>query len=99
VQAGGGLPLRPGDLQQGPADAGEDLVPGEQGDLLADAPVEVGGAPAELPHVDVPGDDLEQRLQLGEREALVEHVGESHPPGLGAPRRKVEEAAASHHFV
>src|SRR5438132_155345 len=36
-----------------------------------------GGAPAELDDVDVTGRDLEQSLDLGNREALVEDVGQS----------------------
>ena len=99
VEAGRGLPLGPRDLQERAADTGQDVMGGQHGDLLADPGVDVGGAPAELPHVDVPADQLQRRLQLGQGEALVEHVGQPRPSRLDAPRRKVEEAAVSHHFV
>ncbi len=58
--------------------------------------LQIGGderrAPAELDDVDAVAGDLEQPVDLGHRQAPVDHVGDAVLARLGGPRGNVEEA-------
>ncbi len=49
-------------------------------------------APAELDDVDAVAGDLQQAVDLGDRQPPVDHVGDAVLARLGRPRRDVEEA-------
>jgi hypothetical protein len=76
-----------------------DLVPGEQRDLVGGGRVEVGGAVAQPPDVDVGGDGRQQRRHRVDREPAVDHLGEPDAAGLRAAWREVEELVVGHCVV
>ena len=86
-----------GDLEQRPARAGDDAVLIAHGDLGPDAVGDVGGPPPELEDVDILAYALDQRLQIGQRQALVEHVGQPRPAGLAGPVGHIEEVPEGSH--
>ena len=96
-QALGRAALRPGDLQQGAAEAGGDAVRGQQLDLRGERRVDVGGAPAELPDVDVRRRGVEQVRGGPPAGARVEHVGQPGPSRLRRQRRAGPGSRASVH--
>src|SRR5207244_1055655 len=83
--------LRPRHLQQRPAHARPGFIFVEGGHLCFDGRIEVGGAPAELPDVDVRAGAGQPGAQIGEWKPLVQDVGQTGPAGLGAAWTQIEE--------
>ena len=60
-------------------------------ELVDETGIEVCGAPAEFPDVDIGSADTEQRFEFGDRHALVQHVGDPGAPRLSQASRQAEE--------
>src|SRR5947209_8724679 len=87
------LSLADGDLGQCPAEDDGDAVRGVALELGAQVAGDERRAPAELDDVDAPAGDLQHAIDLGDRQPLVDHVGDARLARLARPRGDVEEVA------
>ncbi len=90
------LALGPRRLEEGPPDAGPDVVGGEERDPAGGVGIEVGRPPSQLPQVDERCRDLEVATDLVARMSLVQHVRDPRGARLGAASGEREEPGTGH---
>ena len=70
-------------------------MPGQQVQLGRQLRIQIGDAPAELPHIHVALVLYQQVVSLGQRDSAVEYMGTTGPARLGGANGQVKEAIAT----